>query len=164
MSSAPPYPQRNILVTLVGVIMLLLGLAYLGFGLFAIVQGEQVIKILNDAFAKAEAEGAVKIEGKDAQEAKEGFEKLLRGMILFVGGCLGIWGALMAFAGYRVTARKGRVLAIIFGVLMVLGNGGALAKGAQGATPITLAITGGFLAYGLLTVIILIMRGEEFQG
>jgi hypothetical protein len=146
---------KNPLVTLAGVLTIVVGVLQIVVGLAVAFLGSMLIAWITGTAAPA--------AGADhkAQEAVNSFATM--GFIFFLafGGCLAIIGVLPLIGGIGVVNRKGRIIAMVWGVLCSLNIFSLLTSfgGPFALTIIYLVYT----AYGLFTVIILAMNGKEFE-
>jgi hypothetical protein len=163
MSQAPtaPPPSRSPLVTLLGLLTLLWGLAIMAFFIYGIVRFEDFMNLVTRVANVATAQ-----DPKAAEDAKEKIDQLLgmfRNMVNVVFGVFAFIGLIGFIGGIGVTFRIGRVLAFIFALINALLGGGALQKGLEAQKPMTeMILPIAILAYGVLMILVLPFCGRAF--
>ena len=155
--------------TMSGLISVLFGGACVALGIWIMVQGHEALRIFGLAkeVAKEEAKkrGGAEAEQK-VEEAAGWFESMAKGMILVVGGCPLLQGAVILLAGLGVLARAnwGRLLTFLMAIWCGLEAAGLVAIMIdQNRTALGLIISVGILGgYFLLSFMFLIGRSHEF--
>ena len=165
MSQAPTTPpSRNIVVTLLGVLTLLWGLAIMAFFIYGIAFFNDWLNLLMKGVNVAANQ-----DPKATQEQKEAIENFFasfRNLINVFFGIFAFIGLIGFIGGIGVTFRIGRVLAIIFALINALIGGGALNQGLKATPPHSLnemIVPIAILAYGVITFFVLLFVGKEFR-
>ena len=166
--TAPP-PSRNVLVTLFGVLTLLWGFALILAFVGLYVATDRVFEIMNVVIKMeekaTEKEGVKKdVTEKAEQKVNEGLATI-KAYLAVVAGIGGAFGLIGFIGGIGMTFRIGRVLAFLFALIHAGLGGLALFGGVKANVPYSdpymiVAIT--FLAYGVLTLLLLLFSGGEF--
>jgi ankyrin repeat protein len=166
-------PRPSLLITSVGAINVLIGLAFVGFGLYVIIAGADAVTTLFQLQTET-GKAADFIAGKDnAQQAKDAaglFTKGLSGFILafalVIAGCSIVQGLPNLLVGVGVLMRwnVARVFAIVFAVLAVLAGVACLAAVGQSNRFLYVGLF--LLFYAILTFVSLLGRRAslEFSG
>jgi Ankyrin repeats (3 copies) len=166
-------PRPSLLITSVGAINVLIGLAFVGFGLYVIIAGADAVTALFQLQTET-GKAADLIAGKEnAQQAKDTaglFTKGLSGIILafalVIAGCSIVQGLPNLLVGVGVLLRwnVARVFALVFAVLAVLE--GIVCLGAVGQGSRFLYVGLFLLFYAFLTFVGLLGRRAslEFAG
>jgi ankyrin repeat protein len=159
-------------ISSVGWINVLIGLVYIGFGLYVLVAGADAVAVLlqlpGDAGKAAEV-----VAGKDAKQAQEAvgfFAKGLSGIIvafaLVVAGCSILQGLPNLLVGVGVVLRSNvaRIFALVFAVLAVLEGLACLSASGQSSRFLYAGVC--LLTYAVLTFVALLGRRAslEFSG
>lgn len=166
-------PRPSWLISSVGWINVLIGLVFIGFGVYVLIAGADAVSSLfqlKTDVGKAADKVVGQQHGQQVEEAAGLFAKGLSGVIvafaLVIASCSILQGLPNLLVGVGVLLRSNfaRVFAIVFAVLALLEGIGCLTASGQSNTFVYLGLV--LLAYAVLTFVALLGKRAsiEFSG